>query len=358
MRNNIALSFFNRIKAVMIPLLAVLCIFATGCKKEKDDNIKAGMSLINEHNYEEAVTAFTAAVAAGEDAEEAYRGMGIAYMGMIQYDNAVNAFKSALDNGGNIPDDIDYDINYYLGVCYFKLEMYEDAVGRYDAIIKLRPKETDAYIQRGTTRLAMNMYPQAKEDFDKAISLEPKNYSLYIDVFCLLNERGYAEQGAEYLQVAIDKNDKSMSDVDKGRMYYYLGEYQTAREYLEQARSGGERSEEVLLYLGQCYVELDQTAYAIGLFEAFLANNASPSIYNQLGLAYMKQHEYENAKNAFESGIAMDSDSYRQELMFNRIVSCERMSDFDSAKMYMNEYLDEYPDDREALRENEFLKTR
>lgn len=348
----------KRTRAVLISLCALTCVALTGCGGEKNDNIKAGMTLIDEHNYEQAVTSFNEAITAGENAEEAYRGMGIAYMGMTCYEDAVNAFKSALDNGGNVPDDIDYDINYYLGVCYFKLEMYEDAVARYDAIIALRPKEKDAYIQRGTTRLAMNMYPQAKEDFDKAISLEPKNYSLYIDVFCLLNERGYAEQGAEYLQVAIDKNDKNMSDVDKGRMYYYLGEYQTARGYLEQARSDGERSEEVLLYLGQCYVELDQTAYAIGLFEAFLANNPSASVYNQLGLAYLKQHEYENALNAFESGIATGSDSYRQELLFNRVVACEEMGDFESAKSYMKDYLNEYPDDRTALREYEFLKTR
>lgn len=348
----------KRIRTWILSLCVLTCLIVTGCNTEKNDNIKTGMSLIDEHRYEEAVTSFNNAVTAGENAEEAYRGMGIAYMGLIRYEDAVESFKSALENGGNIPDDIDYDINYYLGVCYFKLEMFEDAIARYDAIIDLRPKETDAYIQRGTTRLAMNMYPQAKEDFDKAISLEPKNYSLYIDVFCLLNERGYTEQGTEYLQVAIDKNDKSMSNVDKGRMYYYLGEYQTAREYLEQARSGGERSEEVLLYLGQCYVELDQTAYAIGLFEAFLEDNPSPAVYNQLGLAYLKQNEFENAKASFDSGIAMDSDSYRQELLFNRVVVCEKMGDFDAAKSYMLDYLKEYPDDRTAVRENEFLKTR
>ncbi len=45
-------------------------------------------------------------------------------------------------------------------------------------------------------------------------------------------------------------------------------------------------------------------------------------------------------------------------LMFDRIVAYERLYDFDSAKKSMEEYLQMFPDDEVARRENVFLSSR
>ena len=44
--------------------------------------------------------------------------------------------------------------------------------------------------------------------------------------------------------------------------------------------------------------------------------------------------------------------------MFNEIVIYEKQMDFTSAKEKMQEYLELYPADKEAVRENYFLQTR
>ena len=72
----------------------------------------------------------------------------------------------------------------------------------------------------------------------------------------------------------------------------------------------------------------------------------------------MQQEKYEEAVKAFESGIGMGASDYLQELKFNMIVANEYLGDFAQAKKLMQEYLQAYPDDARAKKENDFLKTR
>ena len=45
-------------------------------------------------------------------------------------------------------------------------------------------------------------------------------------------------------------------------------------------------------------------------------------------------------------------------MKFNVIAEFEGMEDFESAKMTLKEYLEEYPDDEQAQKEMTFLETR
>ena len=47
-----------------------------------------------------------------------------------------------------------------------------------------------------------------------------------------------------------------------------------------------------------------------------------------------------------------------QTLKFNQIVAYEYLGDFDQASVLMKNYLQIYPDDQDAIREYEFLKSR
>ena len=48
----------------------------------------------------------------------------------------------------------------------------------------------------------------------------------------------------------------------------------------------------------------------------------------------------------------------RKSLLYNEIVVYEYQKDFATAKSKMAEYLAAYPDDQDAVRENQFLSTR
>lgn len=69
-----------------------------------------------------------------------------------------------------------------------------------------------------------------------AIAAAPSDYDRIIDIYCILNEHGYKEIGTAYLQTAMENDTKKMTNYEKGRISYYLEDYENARTYLEKAR--------------------------------------------------------------------------------------------------------------------------
>ena len=346
-------------KRFLSAAVLICAAFLCACKaKDGNDYVTIGYERLEESDFVEAEQNFLSAVDQKRDLTMAYRGLGICYMNKGEYENAIEAFKSALAESGATPDDVDFDINYYIGVCYHKLGQYEDAKERYDAIIALRPRDVDAYMQRAAEYLYLRDVDSACTDFDKALSLKKKDYTLYIDIYNLLAETGFQSYGVEYLTDALNKYDRNMSDYDKGYINYCLGNYSTAKNYLEQARTGGNKSEEVLLLLGKCYEELDDTAFAINIYNKYLETDPNAGIYNQLAVALIDQGRYEEALEAVVNGLELDTNECRQQLLYNRIVAYEYLGDFQKASDLCAQYLVDYPSDENMAREYNFLKTR
>ena len=348
----------NKIFLRIIPVMFCLCFILACEKKDSTDYVTTGYEMLEVPDFASAEQNFNKAVEEGRNLTMAYRGLGICYMNKGEYDEAVKAFKNALAESGGTPDDVDYDINYYLGVCFHKLGRYEDAKERYDAIIALRPREVDAYMQRATEYLYLRDVDSACTDFEKALSLRKKDYTLYIDMYNLLAETGFQPYGVDYLNDALDKYDRNMSDYDKGYINYCLGNYSTAKNYLEQARTGGNKSEEVLLLLGKCYEELDDTAFAINIYKKYLETEPDAGVYNQLAVALIDQGRYDEALEAVVNGLEIDTNEAHQQLLYNRIVAYEHLGEFEKARDLCAQYLVDYPSDENMAREYDFLKTR
>ena len=336
----------------------VISLLCAGCgAEEKTDNVSAGMAAVQNLEYQEALQYFNAAFGDNEDERQICRGMGLAYMGLSQYEDAISYFEKALQLSDGTVKDIDYDINYYLAVAYFRNGQAQEAIESYDAILALRPKETDAYYLRGCVKLYSGDYENAKLDFDSAMSLDAGNYDRLIRIYEALVDNGYKEAGKEYLQQVIADNEKTISNYDLGRIYYYLEDYESAREYLLQVKISSDY--EASLYLGRTYEALGDYNYASSIYSDYTLNDQSKAeIYNQLGLCRMQMGEYELALMAFQSGMSIEGNDMMQTLKFNEIVAYEYMGDYTTAAVLMNDYLKTYPDDETAQRENQFLKTR
>ncbi len=335
--------------------LVLLC----GCGSGKSSShVGIGMNQIETADYDGALASFSAAREAGENMELVCRGEGIAYLGKTEYDRAIASFLEALSYCDGRVTSLEYDINYYLATAYYKSGDYQAAYDTYSAILVLENEEVEAYYLRGLTALAMNAHDQAVADFDKAISLNKSNYSMYIDIYLALDQYGYTEEGRVYLENAMKTGSKSMSDYDKGRICYYLGDYENACVYLDKANKASS-SQDVVLALGQAYEATGDINFAASIYTNYLANHGdNAKIYNQLGICKLALGDYEAARAAFESGIAMNDMDIMQTLKYNEIVAYEYLGDFKKACVLMEAYLATYPDDATALREYEFLKTR
>ncbi|MFT3985752.1 MAG: tetratricopeptide repeat protein [Lachnospiraceae bacterium] len=338
-------------------LCALLLLSGCGVTKKSKDNITLGMEALEALDYSAASGYFEAALVAGEDKQLASRGQGMAYLGLAQYEDAIRSFESALKESDGKIHKIEYDISYYLALAEYKGGELEEACDTYSAILAMNEKDANAYYLRGKVWLAQEKKEKALADFEKAVSLAPSDYDMYIHIYDDLDEAGYQEDGKAYINRAMESNGK-MSDYQLGIFNYYLGSYEDARNYLEKARETKD-SEDMVLYLGKTYEALGDINYAVSLYTTFLDKNPeSAAVYDQLGLAKMNLKDYQGALSAFESGIATGDTSYMQSLKFNEIVAYEYLTEFKKAAVQMEEYLKLYPDDKKAIREYEFLKTR
>ncbi len=333
--------------------------FLSGCsgKESKNQgNIALGMQAINEASYEAAAEYFNKSIEEGKELELAYRGLGMAYMNTGEYEAAKEAFILALQNGSFFVGDLEEDISCYLASAYYKLGDYDNAITTYTNVLEVSKKNDDIYFLRGVVRLEAGDLEAAIQDFDKAVSLDTKDYDRYINIYIALSQAGEEEKGKTYLeQSASLLSDKQA--YEKGRILYYMEDYNGAVSILEELSEAGDNG--ATLYLGKSYEALGDMNYAASLYEKYLQTDESNGeVYNQLGLCKLNMGEYENALSCFQKGIATGQTEVMQELLFNEASAYEYISDFSTAKTKFSEYLAKYPNDENAKREYEFLKTR
>lgn len=343
-------------KMITVAALCMLMGSASGCNTNTT-KISEGMESVAALDYSTALVNFEEADKAKENARLIARGKGIAYMGMTQYDEAIKCFLEALSLSDGILADVDFDLNYYLAAAYTKNGQYAEAESCYDAILGLRSNEENAYYLRGNVRLQQGKYPDAESDFEKVIRMDPKNYERIVEIFNCLKACGQEEVGKSYLRQTMENNSKSMTSFDKGKFYYYLGEYQNACIALEDAKEKGKA--ESYLFLGKAYEATGDYNYASSVYNGYLSKNEpNAAIYNQLGLCELKKGEYQKSLESFQAGLEVNDPSTTQNLLFNQIVAYEYLADFNKAKELIEEYVKLYPDDAAAQREQIFLSSR
>lgn len=347
------------VKYIIVSGIASLCILFTGCGLlEKHENVDAGMEAIQNQDYSGALAYFETALSSGEDEQLIYRGEGIAYMGLTQYEEAIEAFLQAISYNRIGPDSITYDMNYYLATSYYKTGQLKKAIEVYDSIIALKPKDTTAYYLRGSVKLDNEEHEEAITDFETAMELSPEDYDMYINIYESLEKNGYGEEGRSYLSQLLEQKEVQLSNFEKGRISFYLQDYDSARNYLEESRTE-DTNADVILMLGKTYEELGDYNYAASVYNGYIQEDATQEeVYNQLGLCKFKTQDYQSALETFQAGLQIEGNSLAQVMYYNEIVAYEYLGEYKQAAVEMKKYLALYPDDENAKREYEFLQTR
>ncbi len=345
-------------KKIGVLFLLAACMLLSACGfSKKHENIDSAVQAVESGEYETALSMLSNAEVEGEDPELLYRVRGIAEMELASYENATDDFLRSLSMNKGYVKEMDKDTSYYLAVAQYRSGNYEGSKDTYSAIIGLFPNESDAFLQRAKTELRLGETDNAIADFNRAVSLKPDDPDLYIQIFECLNAVGMKEEGNKYLKDAMEISTK-LTDLQKGKLYFCLQEYEQAKNSLESARNANAKGG-VTLYLGRTYEALGDTNYAASLYRAYLEEDpADVEVCNQLGLCCLDMGDYEGALASFEQGLAVPDNEYEQTLKYNRIVAYEYLSDFTKAAALMKEYLKEYPADEAAVRENKFLSTR
>ena len=305
-----------------------------------------------------SLTLMTGCTNERKENQTAYRQIGINAMESGDYAGAVDAFNSALGQCiGKITEN-ELDICYYKAAAQYASGDSEGAVATYTAIIDYDKKAADAYYLRGCVYLKQGNTESAVSDFDAAVQYNSDDYELYVNIYENLLAYDMTEKGEEYLNKAFDIKGNSAEDYAwRGRIYYYLGQYDNAMTELNSALD----KESVIanLYIAQVYEAQGDSENAEVYYQNYVNSGAADSeAMNSLGEIEMAKGNYSGALTYLQQGIAMENVTNRRELMQNLIICYEYTFDFNSAWNIVQEYVQAYPDDASAQREYIFLKNR
>lgn len=331
----------------------------TGCQQKSEDptEVNIGMTAIENQDYTAALTSFQQAITAETDLVQAYRGEGMAYMGLGRYQEAADSFAAALQETSEKQKETRQDIRQYQAAALYKQGDLTGTIAVCDELLAESPSG-DAYYLRGACYMDQGESEKAKVDFDSAIKQRPEDYDLYMNIYASYEDKKQSAQGAEYLQQALAiESDDEQDAYQKARVYYFLENYEQAQAQLTPLI--GEKHAEALLLMGKVYQALEDYPHARSMYEQYIAEYGGTTVaYNGIVLADIAEGNYDIALENIALGRVLPQEQGKQELSYNEIIVYEHKQDFATAREKAQAYVEQYPTDELGQKEYQFLQTR
>lgn len=163
----------NRRRAVAL-LLAAGCLYVlTGVYREQpkladDYNELASWYMTDQHNFMKAIALYKEALKLDPDNQYVYYNMGRAYFTLNRLDDALDAFKHAIELNRN-----DYEsINFY-GILLSKKGMHEKAINYFKKAISVKPDYYLALNNMGAVYAIMDEKELARQAYEKSLQINP-----------------------------------------------------------------------------------------------------------------------------------------------------------------------------------------
>jgi superkiller protein 3 len=310
-----------------------------------------------------AETYLQKAVAANPDNSETQFYLGLLRYKQNRYEEAATAFKRALEL-----DPTNSEAQYYLGEVFDRLNQDKDAIAAYQKAVQMNPKYTEAWFDLGVAYFNRDKLPEAIEAYKKAISLKPTHgeaYANLADIYRLTGKldeaisayrlattfikddpelyskfgyvaarRAMTPAYRSFWKTAIDNFEKAIAVTPGGSDYidytnlgwaYYNAAQSEMRARneagyktdLEKARDAFVKANAmkplpkvaaaINLNLGMTLTDLGDYQGSIAVLKAASDSqkNWVPAI-NELGIAYRKSGDLENAAKQFKRAVEVD----------------------------------------------------
>ena len=161
--------------------------------------------------------------------------LGVSLMEQGRLDEAIEAFKDAIENSGRM-----FEGYVNLGYIYFKQGDLEMVVDANQKAVQIEPRYARGYANLGFAFLQMMKTEEAIEALNKAIELNPSSAFAHMYVGHVLGHQlEFAEQGLTHLELALRLSPRDpYTGPIMGRFsaaHYMLGNYEITVEYARKA---------------------------------------------------------------------------------------------------------------------------
>src|SRR3989338_7098103 len=256
------------------------------------DSDKTKAKVLYYKEYDDAIEAYTSAIALDPNYAAAYNNRGVAYKNKGQNDRAIEDYNKA------IALDPNYAAAYNnRGNAYANKGQYDRAIEDYNKAIALDPNYAKAYNNRGGAYDNKGQNDRAIEDYNKAIALDPNNAAAY-------NNRGAVYAKNSLIKALLDKNkNPRIADVYKNNADE---DYDRAIEDYNKAIALDPNYALAYARRGSAYDNKGQYDRAIEDYNKAIALDPNyAAAYNNRGLAYYKKGNMGRAISDFQKACDM-----------------------------------------------------
>jgi tetratricopeptide (TPR) repeat protein len=296
-----------------------------------------------------------------EKRNEYYFYRGWAYVDLDRYGDALSDFFRGLETPGELTK-----ASFYGSISYvhYLLGNYEEAQRFATNAIQESPNYFFAYKWRGWSAYEQKRYQQALTDFQKVIQLSPSDPDPYYGIALIYEAQGNFSQALSYLEKAIERardpkrylsrkvailhkmgrkkealqlarsliqigeSEDPNAYIQIGNLFYNAGEYATAIEYYQHAKSLFEEKVkrdpqfrytnqndlfEIYYFIGQAYYSLQKYQDALAYYtRATTVNPNDQRGWLALGNLQVFQENWKEAINAYEKAYRLNPKTFTE----------------------------------------------
>jgi len=177
--------------------------------------------------------------------------VGLAYMAVNRFEQAVDTFERAARFAGEADETTKQEALVNMGAAHAELEEWDAAIGALEAAVHVAPRGEHAATAESDLAYALWMFGKddaALEHAERALEVDNRFAEAWYNRGFFLNERGLAELALESLENAIRLGYRDAGVLEeKRRALEALGEYDEAETVAEEAEALRERLEEDLV---------------------------------------------------------------------------------------------------------------
>ncbi len=235
-----------------------------------------GVVQMEQRNLDGAIQNFKALTTIKPDLTVGWENLGIAYLQKGDHASSIAAFKSALKKLPKAPFRLKMLLGFALSQAGQDSETIialEDALRSNESIGAA--EKVQMYSTLGIAYDRLGKYLESQRSYEEALKVDPENALVLNNLAYSLSERDQQlERCLEMAKIAVQKEPDNGAFLDTiGWVYFKLGRYDDAREWIEKAIATGRSSAVVIEHLGDVYHKLGKREKAMEYWQQALDLN-------------------------------------------------------------------------------------
>ncbi len=190
----------------------------------------------------------------------------------------------------------------------------------------LEPRNAGVHFFFGMIAVEMDLPLEARKSLEEAVRLDPNNAWYNYALGAVAAQGRSPEEAVPYFRKYSQlKPGDRRGELGAGLAYFQTKNFEAAQRELMQAAGQSETAPGAHYLLGRIAMAQDDLPLAESELRQAAARGGTPDTWAELGLVYMRQRNYEQARSALDRALQLDAEGYLPNL--NLLMLYQRTKD-------------------------------